>query len=225
MDSFEWNKVAGAVLGAVLFVLGTRVVAETLFHVEPLEKQAYVVEGVEEEGAAAAPAAPVEEPLPDFAAAIPAADLAAGEAAAAKCAACHVWAAGAAPTIGPNLHNVVGRAKASTAGFDYSPAMHAKGGDWSYDELFRFLKAPPAYVPGTKMLFAGVPRAQERIDIIAFLRMQADAPAALPPPRPAEAAAPAEGAPAEGAPPEGAAPAEGAAAPAPAEAAPAPAAH
>lgn len=222
MDSFEWNKVAGAVLGAVLFVLGTRVVAETLFHVEPLEKQAYVVEGVEEEGAATAPAAPVEEPLPDFATAIPAADLMAGEAAAAKCAACHVWATGAAATIGPNLHNVVGRAKAS-AEFDYSPAMRAKGGDWSYDELFRFLKAPPAYVPGTKMLFAGVPRAQERIDLIAFFRMQADAPAALPPPRPAEAA-PAEGAPAEGAPAEGA-PAEGAAAPAEGAAAPAPAAH
>ena len=204
MDSFEWNKIAGAVLGALLFVLSVRVVAETVFHVEPLEKQAYVVEGVEDEAGPAVAAAPAEEPLPDFATAIPAADLMAGETAVAKCAACHVWAAGAADTIGPNLHNVVGRAKASSA-FEYSPALRAKGGDWNYDELFRFLKAPPAYAPGTKMLFAGVPRAQERIDIIAFLRMQADAPAALPPPRPVEV--PAEAAPAEGAaPPAGEAP-------------------
>jgi cytochrome c len=70
--------------------------------------------------------------------------------------------------------------KASHPGFDYSAAMKAKGGNWTYAELFAFLRQPAAFVPGTKMSFAGLPRAQERLNVIAFLRMQADAPAPLP---------------------------------------------
>jgi cytochrome c len=99
--------------------------------------------------------------------------------------------------IGPGLYGVVGRAKAGHPGFDYSPAMKAKGGEWSYADLFHFLKQPAVFVPGTKMAFAGLPRTQDRIDLIAFLRMQAASPAPLPPPQPATAeTAPAEGAPA-----------------------------
>jgi cytochrome c len=121
-----------------------------------------------------------------------------------RCAACHNWDASGKNMIGPGLHSVVMRAKASQPGFDYSPAMKAKGGAWTYADLFHFLKQPAVFIPGTKMAFAGLPRAQDRIDIIAFLRMQADSPAPLPPPQPATAetspagAAPAEGAAAQG---------------------------
>jgi cytochrome c len=94
--------------------------------------------------------------------------------------------------------------------------MKAKGGTWTYDELFKFLKSPGAYIPGTKMSFAGISRAEDRINLIAFLRTNADSPAAIPAPKPA---APAAAAPAAGAaaPAAGAKPADtakGAAAPA-----------
>ena len=207
MDSFEWNKVFGAVLGTVLFILAVRTAAETVFHEEPLQRQAYIVEGVQQDDAHAAPAAPAEEALPDFATAIPAADVAAGEASAATCGVCHTFTKGGADGIGPNLYGVVGRAKAGHPGFAFSPALQTKGGEWSYADLFRFLRAPAVFAPGTKMAFAGVPRTQERLNLIAFLRSQADSPAPLPPPQPA---APAEAAPgAEAAPTaaEGAAPA------------------
>jgi cytochrome c len=211
MDSFEWNKIFGAVLGTVLFILAVRVAAETVFHEEPLQRQAYIVEGVEESAEHAAPAAPTEEPMPDFGTVIPAANVAAGEQAAAVCGACHTFTKGGANGVGPNLYGVVARAKAGHAGYAYSPALQGKGGDWSYEDLFRFLKSPALFAPGTKMAFAGLPRTQDRINVIAYMRAQADAPAPLPPPQPAAPAAEA-------------APADGTAAPANAEAPAAPAA-
>jgi cytochrome c len=63
--------------------------------------------------------------------------------------------------------------------------MKAKGGTWTYDELFKFLKSPGAYITGTKMSFAGLTRAEDRINLIAFLRTNADSPAAIPAPKPA----------------------------------------
>jgi len=102
-----------------------------------------------------------------------------------RCAACHDWTRGGPNKIGPNLYGVVGRPRASHPGFDYSPAMKAKTGNWSYADLFQFLKQPQVFIPGTKMTFGGLPRPQDRLDVIAFLRMQADAPSPLPPPAPA----------------------------------------
>src|SRR4051812_13062662 len=131
MDSFEWNKIVGAVLAATLFVLVVRVGAEAIYDVEPLEKQAYIVQGVEQTASTAA-AAPAEEVVPDFAAVIPAADAAAGAKIAERCAQCHDWTSGGPDKIGPNLYGVVGRPKASHGTFAYSAAMKAKGGDWSY---------------------------------------------------------------------------------------------
>jgi len=84
--------------------------------------------------------------------------------------------------------------------------MKGKGGNWTYDELFKFLKSPGSYIPGTKMSFAGLSREQERINLIAYLRSDADSPAAIPAPAPKEAAPAA--APAGAAKPAAAAPAE-----------------
>jgi cytochrome c len=131
--------------------------------------------------------------MPDWGTVLPAADVAAGKATSAKCEACHDLSSAKVNKIGPALYGVVGRARATVAGFDYSGAMKAKGGEWSYDELFKFIKSPQAYITGTKMSFAGVSRAQDRIDLIAFLRSNADSPAAIPAPAPkaAPAASPA----------------------------------
>jgi cytochrome c len=74
---------------------------------------------------------------------------------------------------------VVGRPRGSHPGYMYSAAMKAKPGAWSYDDLFQFLRQPQVFIPGTKMTFGGFPRPQDRLDVIAWLRMQADSPAPL----------------------------------------------
>jgi cytochrome c len=86
---------------------------------------------------------------------------------------------------------VVERPRASVAGFAYSGAMKGKGGNWTYDELFKFVKSPGAYINGTKMSFAGLRSEKDRINLIAYLRSNADAPAAIPAPAPKAVAAPA----------------------------------
>ena len=109
----------------------------------------------------------------------PLADIMVGESVAERCGACHDWTKGGPNKIGPSLYGVVGRAKGAHPGFDYSAAIKEKGGDWTYADLFAFLRQPAAYAPGTKMGFAGLPRVQDRVNVIAFLRMQADTPAPL----------------------------------------------
>lgn len=131
-----------------------------------------------------APAAVAEEELPDFATAIPSAIPAAGEDLAKRCMQCHDWTKGGPNKIGPNLFGVIGRPRATHEGFNYSSAMQGKGGAWTYDEIFRYLRSPARYIPGNKMAFAGVPHAQDRLNLIAFMRSWADTPPALPAPRP-----------------------------------------
>jgi cytochrome c len=194
MDSFEWNKIIGAVLGTAIFIFVVRVVAETIYEPEKPAKPGYIVEGVIENPAGGT-AAPVEEALPDWGTVLPKADVAQGKATSAKCEACHDTSSAKTIKIGPPLYGVVDRPRASIAGFSYSSAMKAKGGTWTYDELFKFLKSPGAYVVGTKMSFAGLSRAEDRINLIAFLRTNTDSPAPIPAPKPA-AAAPAAPAPA-----------------------------
>ena len=181
MDSFEWNKIIGASLGTILFVVAVHIGSQAVYNVPPPAKPGYVVPGVQAKAEApAAVAAPVAEAPPDFATAIPAADAMAGAMIAERCGACHDWSKGGPNKIGPNLYGVIGRPRASHPGFEYSPAMKAKTGDWSYADLFQFLRQPAGFVPGTKMTFAGLPKPQDRVDVIAFLRMQADSPAPLP---------------------------------------------
>jgi cytochrome c len=209
MDSFEWNKIIGAVLGTAIFIFVVRVVAEAIYEPERPAKPGYVVEGVVENPAGGT-AAPVEEALPDWGTVLPKADAAKGKVTSAECEACHDTSSAKTIKIGPPLFGVVDRPRASIAGFAYSAAMKAKGGTWTYDELFKFLKSPGAYIPGTKMTFAGLSRTEDRINLIAFLRTNMDSPAAIPAPKPA--AAPAAAAPAAGAAaaPAAAAPAAGA---------------
>jgi len=196
MDSFEWNKIAGAVLGTLLFVLVLNIVVGIVFEVPEPAKPGYIVAGVPAENATAS-TAPVAEVLPDWGTELPKASVADGEKVAARCQQCHDLTKGGPNKIGPNLYDVVNRPRASHPGFDYSGAMKAKSDPWTYDELFKYLKSPQSYVPGTKMTFAGLPREQDRINLIAYLRSNADSPVPIPAPAPkaaAPAAAPAAGA-------------------------------
>ena len=189
MDSFEWNKIAGAVLGTLIFIFVIRLVAEAVYEPEMPAKPGYAVQGVAEAAGGAGAAAPAEEAMPDWGTVLAAADVAAGKTVSVKCEQCHDTSSAKTSKIGPPLFGVVDRARASVAGFDYSSALKAKGGSWTYDEIFKFTKSPGAYIPGTKMSFAGLSRAEDRINLIAFLRSNADSPAPIPAPAPKAAAA------------------------------------
>jgi cytochrome c len=214
MDGFEWNKIFGAVLGTLIFIFVVRQVAEVVYEPATPAKPGYVVEGVVEPGATGASTAPVAEVIPDFGTVLPKADVAAGKTVAAKCEQCHDISKGGPNKIGPELWNVIGRARASVAGFSYSSSMMSDHNPWTYEKLFTYLKSPAAMVPGTKMSFAGLRSADDRINLLAFLRTQEDTPAPIPAPAPVAAAPAAPAATAGAAAPAGAA--DKAATPAPA---------
>ena len=182
MDSYEWNKIAGAVLGSLIFVLVVRFATEAMFEVEKPAKEAYHVEGVAVASTGGSAAAPAEEVLPDFGTVLPTADVTAGKTVATKCEQCHDISKGGPNKIGPELWNVIGRPRASEPGYSYSSAMNEDHAPWTYASLFKYLKSPQAVVPGTKMSFAGLHSESDRVNLLAYLRTEEDSPAPIPPP-------------------------------------------
>ena len=178
MDSYELNKVLGAVLGTCLILLSLNIAAGALFAAHPPAKPGYEI-AVPEKAAPGAQSGPAvaDDPLPVR---LAKADVGRGENSAKKCVACHTFGKGEPNRVGPNLWGIVGRAKSSEAGFNYSTAMKAQKGNWTLEDLDVYLKNPRGSVPGTNMSFAGIPRASERADLIAYLNGKADNPAPLP---------------------------------------------
>jgi cytochrome c len=178
MDSFELNKIIGAILGTCILLLVTSFAAGAIFSPVMPEKPGFeiaVKEQAQEGGAkeAAAPSEPIEKLLQT-------ASVEKGAAAAKKCAACHTFEKDGPNRVGPNLFGIVERDRASHPGFNYSAAMKAKGGKWTYDDLNKFIANPKGFIPGTAMGFAGIPKDSERADVIDYLHTLADSPVALP---------------------------------------------
>lgn len=176
-DTMTLTKAVGAVCGSFLIFLLSGWAADTLYTVgAPAESggengeggvpQAYSIE-------VAASETPGEtaEDGPDFATLMASADAAAGEKVFGKCKACHK--VDGTDGTGPHLNGVVDRAKASISGFAYSEALAGMAADtWTPENLNGFLTNPKGYAPGTKMSFAGLPKPEDRANLIAWLATQ-----------------------------------------------------
>jgi len=178
LDSFEVNKMLGAVLGTFLAIHAVSLMAGAVFAPRIPEKPGYEI------AVTATPATgsqekapPAEEPLEQR---LASASTERGQAATKPCEVCHTFDKGGQNRVGPNLWGVVGRDRASEQGFNYSAAMKSKGGKWSFDELDKFLTNPRRDIPGTAMTFAGIERGRQRADVIDYLRTLSDNPVPLP---------------------------------------------
>jgi len=171
-DTMTMTKAVGAVCGALLVFLLAGWASDTLYSVGAAghgdahgegPTQAYTIDT----GAAEAPAEGEAETI-DVAALMAVADAAAGEAVFKKCGSCHKL--DGTDGVGPHLNGVVGRNHGAAAGYAYSEAMAALSAEpWSPEALFAFLENPKKAMPGTKMAFNGLPKPEDRANLIAYL--------------------------------------------------------
>jgi cytochrome c len=181
MDTWEFNKIAGAVLSALLLAFGSSTVIEIWTQGHALQKPGFELPfaAPAETGTGAAAAKPFS--FADLAPVLKTASAESGQAVFKRCTACHTPEKGGPARVGPNLWGVIGRDVASSSSFPrYSAAMKAKGGKWEFESLANYLHDPRTAVPGNQMAFAGVRDNQELADLLAYLRSLSDSPAPLP---------------------------------------------
>jgi cytochrome c len=181
MNSFEFNKIAGAVLGSLLLALGLNEVSSQVFHHKAPKNPGFIIEGAEAAAtgeAAGGGEAAAAVPLPVL---LAKADATKGQANAKACLACHAVDAGGANKVGPALWNVVERNMGAAAGFAYSEGLAAKSGEkWTYEALDAFIKNPKGYIAGTKMAYGGLKNDEKRADLLAYLATLSESPKPFP---------------------------------------------
>jgi cytochrome c len=179
MDAYEFNKIAGWALAALLSVLGINFFSGAVFASKAPATQGYALpSGSADSG----PKTAVTVPLPEL---LAKADAKKGEAEFRKnCLQCHIAAETGEKKQGPTLYGVVTRKVAAAGGFGYSGGIQdfAKTNpEWTYEQLDRFIANPKGAVKGTAMNFGGLGNAEARANLIAYLRTLAKEPAPLPP--------------------------------------------
>jgi cytochrome c len=183
MDSFEMNKIAGAILFTLTMTLGLGILAEIVFSQHAPEKPGYeLADASPASGSEGAAPAAEEEPLPVV---LASASADRGKTLFAKCTSCHTVEKGGKNGIGPNLYGVLGGPIAHLPDFPYSAtfkALHEEGKTWTPENFYHFIAAPQAFAKGTKMSFAGLPKPKDRADILAYIHTLSDNPIALPAP-------------------------------------------
>jgi cytochrome c len=179
MDAFELNKVAGAVLSALLLIVASKTLLDIARQEHKPEKAGWALPVTEApHGPSAQPAAPFD--VAEVLRLLPQANAEAGKDVFKRCLQCHTPDKGGPNRVGPNLWGIVGRARAAHAGFPYSEAMKTHPGNWTFEELAKYLHDPKGDIPGNKMAFAGLKDNAELADLLAYLRQLSDSPAPLP---------------------------------------------
>ena len=179
MDSFEINKIIGAVLLIALIVIGIGKISDIAFHVDKPAKSAYKVDILENSQISSSVATKIEEKI-DISALLALGDVSHGEKVFKKCSACHLINKGGENKIGPALYGVLGRKVASKQDYKYSKAMAAYDKNWTFEEMNGYLKKPQSYIKGTKMAFAGLRKEKDRASVILYLNQNSDNPIPLP---------------------------------------------
>lgn len=181
MDSFEINKIAGAILAALLLIFGSATIIDIVKSGKKSQVAGYTLPAPKgASGLVGAASADNAITVPKIAELMTKASVESGAGVFKKCATCHTPDKGGKNGTGPNLWNVVGRKIGAVDGFAYSAVSKAKGGDWSWDNLIPYINAPAAWLPGNKMAFAGIKDPGELADLMVYLRTLGDTPAALP---------------------------------------------
>ena len=179
MDSFELNKIIGAILMVALLLIGLGKIADSVFHVEKPKKLGYKVEVENQSTSNISQTTAIVEKI-DIITVMDKGDVVSGEKIFKKCAACHSINKGGVNKIGPALYNVVGRKVGNVADYKYSKALASYGKEWTFEELNGFLKKPSSYLKGTKMSYAGLRKEKDRASVIKYLNQKSDSPQQLP---------------------------------------------
>jgi len=179
MDAYEVNKTAGWVLAALLTAFGGKTMLDIVYKEHKPEKPGWALPVTEiAPTASKEPAAPFD--AAQVIALLPKASADGGKDTFKRCMQCHTPEKGGRILTGPNLWGIVGRARATMPGFPYSEAMKTHPGNWTFEELVKYLHDPRGDIPGNKMAFAGIKDNAELADVVVYLRTLSDSPPALP---------------------------------------------
>ena len=177
MDALGFNKIAAALLSGVLLIMIFGKIANILVNPNTEVSNAYPIEVPEKSLSNVKEVKEVViEPI---LALLATASIDGGLKISKKCVACHGFDSGGKNKVGPNLYNIVNKLQAKED-FSYSKALSSLSGQWSYQELNKFLYKPKLYAKGTKMSYAGLSKVKDRANLIAWLRTKSVNPAPLP---------------------------------------------